>query len=126
MLSISIIGILFKLMFWPGSGPMLIIGATVAVLLAAVAVILFARSTDLLKNYYKSLLIRTVVVLVLSLVCLLMPNSVLINHYYSNEPELKELYLKQQENPQDETIQKKIEEYHAKRFEQEEKVRQRN
>ena len=119
MLSISIIGILFKLMFWPGYSPMLIIGATVAVLLAAVAVILFARSIDLLKNYYKSLLIRTVVVLVLSLVCLLMPNSVLINHYYSNEPELKELYLKQQENPQDESIQKEIEEYKAKQYERE-------
>lgn len=121
LLSVSIIGILFKLMYWPGSGPMLIVGATTAFMLAGVAVILFARSTDLLKNYYKNLLIRTVVLLVISLVCLLIPNSVFINHYYSNEPELKELYLKQQENPQDESIQKEIEEYHAKRFEQKKK-----
>jgi hypothetical protein len=119
MLSISIIGILFKLMFWPGSAAMLIIGATVSVILAGVAVILFTKSTELLKNYYKNLLIRATVLFTLSMVCLLMPNSVLINHYYSNEPELKELYLKQQENPQDESIQKEIEKYNAKRFEQE-------
>jgi hypothetical protein len=53
------------------------------------------------------------------MICLLLPNSVLINHYYANEPELRELYLKQQENPQDENIQKEIQEYKAKQFEQE-------
>ncbi|UGS19788.1 hypothetical protein [Flavobacterium cyclinae] len=119
MLSISIIGILFKLMFWPGAAPMLIVGATTSFILAGVAVILFAKSTDLLKNYYKNLLIRTVVFLVLSVGCLILPNSVIINHYYSTQPELKELYLRQQENPQDESIQKEIEEYHAKQYERE-------
>ena len=78
-----------------------------------------ALKTDVLKNYYKNLLIRTSVLFLLSLLCFLLPNSVLINHYYSNEPELKELYLKEQENPEDENIQREIQAYKAKQFEQE-------
>ncbi|WP_445717365.1 hypothetical protein [Flavobacterium sp.] len=116
LLSISLIGILFKLMFWPGYGPMLLIGTLTAVPLIGVAILLFTKSSDVLKNYYKNLLIRTAVIFLLSLLCFLLPNSVLINYYYSNEPELKELYLKQQENPEDETVQKEIEEYNAKQF----------
>lgn len=116
LLSICIIGILFKLMFWPGSGMMLLIGSISAAILLVVSFMLFQNSTPELKNYHKNLLTRTLVLFVVSFACLILPNSVLINHYYANEPELKELYLKQQENPEDETIQKEIEEYHAKRF----------
>ena len=116
LLSVCIIGILFKLMFWPGSGMMLLIGSLTAAILLVVSFMLFQNSTPELKNYHKNLLTRTLVLFVVSFVCLVLPNSVLINHYYSNEPELKELYLKQQENPEDETIQKEIEEYHANRF----------
>lgn len=120
LLSICIVGILFKLMFWPGSGMMLLIGSMTAAILLVVSFMLFQNSTPELKNYHKNLLTRTLVLFVVSFACLVLPNSVLINHYYSNEPELKELYLKQQENPEDETIQKEIEEYHEKRFAQEE------
>jgi len=119
LLSICIIGILFKLMYWPGSSPMLLIGTLTVVPLIGVAILLYVKSTEILKNYYKNLLIRTSVLFLLSLLCFLLPNSVLINHYYANEPELKELYLKQQENPEDETVQKEIQAYKDKQYEQE-------
>ena len=93
-----------------------LVGSMTAAILLVVSFMLFQNSTPELKNYHKNLLTRTLVLFVVSFVCLVLPNSVLINHYYSNEPELKELYLKQQENPEDETIQKEIEEYHANRF----------
>lgn len=119
ILSVCIIGILFKLMFWPGYDPMLLIGTLVSLPLLGVAVLLFVKSSELLKNYYKNLLIRTSILVVISLLFYLLPNSVLINHYFANEPELRELYLKEQENPDDETIQQEIQAYHAKRFEKE-------
>ncbi len=119
LLSVCIIGILFKLMYWPGSSPMLLIGTLTAVPLIGVAILLYIKSTDVLKNYYKNLLIRTSVLFLFSLLCFLLPNSVLINHYFAHEPELKELYLKEQENLEDENIQKEIQAYKAKQFEQE-------
>ena len=119
LLSIAIIGIEFKLMFWPGSQVMLLVGCMSAAVLLLAGFSLFKKSDEDLKNYHKNLFTRTVVIFVLAMICLLLPNSVLINHYYANEPELRELYLKQQENPQDENIQKEIQEYKAKQFEQE-------
>ena len=76
LLSVCIIGILFKLMYWPGSSPMLLIGTLTAVPLIGVAILLYIKSTDVLKNYYKNLLIRTSVLFLLSLLCFLLPNSV--------------------------------------------------
>mgnify|MGYP006170625555 CR=1 FL=1 len=76
LLSVCIIGILFKLMYWPGSSPMLLIGTLTAVPLIGVAVLLYKKSTDILKNYYKNLLIRTSVLFLFSLLCFLLPNSV--------------------------------------------------
>jgi hypothetical protein len=119
LLSIAIIGIEFKLMFWPGSQVMLLVGCMSAAVLLLAGFSLLKKSDEDLKNYHKNLFTRTVVIFVLAMICLLLPNSVLINHYYANEPELRELYLKQQENPQDENIQKEIQEYKAKQFEQE-------
>ncbi|MCW1148654.1 GldL-related protein [Flavobacterium lacisediminis] len=119
LLSVAIIGIEFKLMFWPGSKVMLLVGCMSAAILLLAGFSLFKKSNEDLKNYYKNLLTRTVVIFVFATICLILPNSVLINHYYSNEPELRELYLKQQENPEDENIQMEIQAYKAKQYEQE-------
>lgn len=120
LLSVAIIGILFKLMFWPGSGPMLIIGFLTALIFSIIAFFMFKNAlTGETKHFHKNLLLRSLILFVLSFICYLLPNEVLINHYYSQEPILKDLYLKQIQNPNDKEIQKEIDIYRAQQFKNE-------
>lgn len=116
LLAIAIIGIEFKLMYWPGYLNMLIIGIMTAGILLIFAYISNKKaSTDELKKYHQNLLIRTLVLLIASLICLIIPEESIIKMSFQNDQKLKELYLERLENPNDLELQKKIEEHHKQK-----------
>jgi len=86
-LSTAQIGILYKLLFWPGGQIMLLIGLIATIVLLIIAIILKIKSSEHLKTYYKNMLIRTSVWTILTLVIYFIPISTLVNYQYKNEPE---------------------------------------
>jgi hypothetical protein len=72
------IGILFKLLKWPGEGKLyLLIGAMALPVIFIVTILLRNKSLENLKVYYKNMLIRTAILAILTVVFFLLP--VLIN-----------------------------------------------
>lgn len=108
LLTVSIIGILFKLMYWPGAAFMLIVGTMTSFFLSIVAYVLLNKSEENFKNYHKNLLIRTVVLGVMSFLLLITPTASIIRVINSDDPILAELFIKQIENPEDESINDEI------------------
>ena len=116
LLTASIIGILFKLMYWPGSAVMLTVGTTTSIFLSIIAYVLFNKSEEKFKSYHKNLLIRTVVLGVMSFLLLITPTASIIRLMNSDYPILAELFIKQIENPEDEAINDKIQAHISKKY----------
>ena len=110
-LSISLVGILFKLMLWPGSKSMLIIGFASSLILFIVASMLKNKRNETDKVYFKNLLIRTGTIFVITLLLLLVSNQSLIRFQYHDDPKYAELMIEKNENPNSIEIDKKIEDY---------------
>ncbi len=66
LLSIVFIGILFRVMHWPGAANMAIIGTITAIPLAIFSYIKHKNSSPEELNYFKNLLIRTSILLIIS------------------------------------------------------------
>ncbi|SEP62655.1 hypothetical protein [Flavobacterium urocaniciphilum] len=117
LLPVAIIGVQFKFMYWPAYHPMLVIGILTAAIFLVIAYGMYKKAnTEETKYYHKNLLTRTLVIFIVSLITLLIPEKSIINMSFQNEPELKELYLKKVDDPNNMELQKEIEEYHKHRF----------
>jgi hypothetical protein len=66
LLSVVFIGILFRVMHWPGAAPMAIVGTITAIPLAIFSYIKHQKSNQEDLNYFKNLLIRTSILLIIS------------------------------------------------------------
>lgn len=89
------IGILFKLMYWPGGQLPLLVGAISAMILLAVVYSLKSKAVTELAVYYRNMLLRTVVLTLLASFFYIVPTATLLKIQYSFDPELarlKELY----------------------------------
>lgn len=86
-LSTAQVGILYKLLFWPGGQIMLLIGLFSTIVLLIITIFLKIKSSENLKTYYKNMLIRISVWAILSLIIYFIPTSTLVNYQYKNEPE---------------------------------------
>lgn len=118
LLTIAIIGIEFKLMYWPGYAQMLLIGIMTTAILLIVAYMMHKKATtEETKLYHKNLLLRTLILFFCALVCFLIPEKTIINMSFQNDEKLKELYIKKSENPNDLELQKEIELYHKQQSE---------
>jgi glucose uptake protein GlcU len=72
------IGILFKLLKWPGEGKLyLLIGAVTLPVIFIITILLKNKSSENLKVYYKNMIMRIVILTVLTVVFYILP--ILIN-----------------------------------------------
>jgi len=91
-LGILIIGILFKLMFWPMSGIMLLFGIMGTTVIFIVTLILFFTKKDL-KPFCKELLIRVGSWLFVGILLYSTSTETLIKIQYRDDPELARLII---------------------------------
>ncbi len=111
LLSIALIGILFKIMFWPGAGPMLVIGGISLIPLLIVAVVLNNKSDEESKVFNRNLLIRTSTIAFLTFFYFLIPSESILKFQYRNDPTLYELRLNELNSDNPEEAHKKTMEY---------------
>jgi glucan phosphoethanolaminetransferase (alkaline phosphatase superfamily) len=107
-LSIISIGILFKLLIWNGANEMLIIGASVLFCILVIAGVTFLMKKKPVDVFYKGIFMRGIAALILACVLFFVPGRALIQLYYRNDPEVGELMIRAQENPNDEESQKAL------------------
>ncbi|MCU0431684.1 MAG: hypothetical protein MUF42_17115 [Cytophagaceae bacterium] len=119
-LSIALVGVLFRLNFWPGASTLLYIGCGAA-LMVLVYAYLNSRQLELLQtydpgekpayNFYLPLLYRAAAVLLLALSVTVWPETRQYAFWNRNDPELVRLYMRMKENPQDQKAQLAWREY---------------
>lgn len=115
LLSIVLIGIMFKLMFWPGNQIMILGGCVTAPFLLIAAFILFRNAREDLKTYYKNLLIRTTVLTIVIFVILVIPIKALIQFQSNGDQERARLMLLHYTTPENEFYKKQLEDYKVKK-----------
>jgi hypothetical protein len=83
VLSLTIIGLLFKIQIWPGGKFNLIVGLTGLLIVSVVALSKYAKNRS---PYYQRILLRVALFGSLGLAMLLIPESGWINFKYRNHP----------------------------------------
>lgn len=93
-ISITVLGILFKLMFWPGAAIQLFAGIITMPILLLVTFLLFKnlKNNDLVV-YYKNYLLRTIFWTVLCFVSFTLSNKQLLQIQHRGNPELVQLKM---------------------------------
>jgi hypothetical protein len=101
-LPVGLIGILFRLQFWAGSGVMLFTGMLVTgiAVFAALIMSIISPKTQL-KSYYRNMLIRSTIVFVLVLSLHLISLSTLVRILHRDDPKTAELLIYHLEHPED-------------------------
>jgi hypothetical protein len=105
-LSVGVLGILFKLMTWPGAGINLFVGIIVCL---TIIIIIAIRRKDKYKVYYNGLLIRLVAVTILCVALYFLPSITLIRMIYRNEPTYLEACERASQDPRNEQLQQQKE-----------------
>jgi hypothetical protein len=96
---IVLIGIMFKLMYWPGALLMLLIGIMVGIFHFLLVRVMKSKKDEKLINYVRNLSIRSAVITGFACILFAIPTSVLIRAEYRNYPELAELKIKALSDP---------------------------
>lgn len=109
------IGILFKLMYWPGASIQLLIGVAPAPILLGIVYFLKNKASTELATYYKNMLLRAWVLTILGWVVYLTSTATFINIQYGKDPELARLKTLSYTNPDNEEYAKQLESYEAKK-----------
>lgn len=111
LLSITLTGILFKLMMWPGSYFMLLIGGISIIPLLIVAFILFNKSDEESKVFHKNLLTRTSIIAIFAFAFFIISSESVLKFQYRNDPKLYELKLNEFNSDNPEEAHKRTMEY---------------
>lgn len=82
------VGVLFKIMYWPGSFVDLVAGAVFSIVIFLVAYIKGKNSSADLKKYYDQLVLRAAILTSLACLFLVIPSEGLIRFQYRQDPEL--------------------------------------
>ncbi|MCW3128468.1 MAG: hypothetical protein JWO03_4126 [Bacteroidetes bacterium] len=93
------LGILFKLMWWPGSWSLLISGIVPAIFFLSLTFYFRRNAPEYLTTYYNNLTKRTILLCSLNLVFLLTPGQVFIKMIYWSNPGLEKLMLQRLNDP---------------------------
>ncbi|MFL9837026.1 hypothetical protein ABS768_05910 [Flavobacterium sp. ST-75] len=102
--STAIIGILFRWMMWPGAGAMLLVSIPGFLIMLIIVLIKYFTKKEL---FYRNMLIRIVIIGIPLLV--LFDNSSLVrNIRYSDNPELLRAIEEAEQNPEDESLWRKV------------------
>jgi hypothetical protein len=115
VLAIIPLGILFKIMFWPGAQIELTASLILTPILLIITIILSRNSNEELKIYYKNYLTRIIFWLTLCIVFYFVSNSTLIRIQNHNDPELVRLKIQSFENPDNEEYYNDLQNYYRQR-----------
>jgi hypothetical protein len=113
-LSIIPIGMLFKLQYWPGGQINLLIGSISASVILIVTLFLNSKAKENLKTYYKNMILRTAILIILSASLYFIPSTTLIKLQYRNEPEFAKIKTLYYANPNNEEYRKQHDNYFFK------------
>jgi hypothetical protein len=112
-LSITTTGVLFKLMHWKGSQPLLLIGTVAALVLLVIS--LFRESRKISpSSYYNQMLVRSGLLGGLALVLYFTPMSTLLNVQHWDDAQLAKLKYRSFSNPGNVAYRKELIEYQSK------------
>lgn len=111
ILAIIPIGVLFKLMFWPGADISLIGGITLTAIFLILTYFMYKKSSTDLNTYYKNYLTRILFWLVISIIFYSISKKQLLQIQHSNDPKLLELKINAYENPDNMEYQYELENY---------------
>jgi len=111
VLSIAVLGILFKLLFWPGGSIQLLTAFILTPLLFLICFFLSRKNNEDLKIYYKNYKLRIIFWFALTVIFMTVTGRQLIILQYRTSPE-RELKLKAHEHPDDPENQKALEKYY--------------
>ncbi len=114
-LSFIPIGLMFKILYWPGAQQVVIIGLISALIIFAVINYLKKKAPEDLLVYYKNMMQRTLVLLILSIVLFITPQSALISIQNWDDPELARLKTQHFAYPQNEDYTQQYKSYLMKR-----------
>jgi hypothetical protein len=115
-LSIVVIGLLFKVMFWPGGSFMLLAGCLALIIAAIIGGIRLRTSKS---AFPARLLKRAVIFGSLGLLCFFLPSNFFLKIKYRQHPEYVKAVEAASANPDDEELQRKANEEHQKLFDDE-------
>jgi|SRR6185437_10689589 len=114
-LAIVPMGILFKIMYWPGSETQLFICIITVPIILGIIYYLKNKALPELTTYYKNMLLRTFVLSILAAILYATPTETLINIQERKDPELARLKTLSYTNPQNEEYAKQLEYYEMKK-----------
>lgn len=97
-LSILLVGIMFKLLRWPGASINLMTGLLLTIIVTIVCVIRYFINTSV---FCKRVLTRTVVAAVAGIILLMIPSQAIVHFKYRNYPAYLEAFDNYQEHPDD-------------------------
>ncbi len=104
--SAIITGALFKLQFWPGGTVQLRIGLIITGIILIVATFFYFRNKI---EYYNRIFKRIAVIGGLGLLVYLTPTNLLVDIYYSDNPDYAELYKQVLADPDNQELRDKLE-----------------
>lgn len=114
-LSLTLIGILFKTMFWTGSYIILVFGI---LSLSIISIILLVKHINQKSNYSTKILIRSMLFGLIALGLLIIDNSKLVEIRHRNEPAYRDALINTIKYPDNVEYQKKFEEENQKRMQE--------
>lgn len=97
-LSLLLIGILFKLLRWPGANVDLMVGLLLATIIAIVCVIRYFMNASV---FCKRILTRTIIATVAGIILIMIPAQTIVHFKYRNYPAYLEAFDRYQEHPDD-------------------------
>lgn len=104
ILSLALIGILFRCMMWPGASVMLIVSTSAILVLATISAIKYLGKKEV---FYRNMLIRSIVI-GLPVVLLYFNSSAIRNVRYRDNPELLQAIEKAEQDPENKELWRKV------------------
>lgn len=117
-------GILFKLMFWPFSGPLLMIAATTVPVLLIITFVLRSTAATELMTYYNNMIIRLSIISFIATVLFFTPTTTLVKIIHRDDPERVRLQTRSMMNPENEEYSKEFNDYLDQKHSREEQPAQ--
>lgn len=106
--SILIMGIVFKLLLFPGASVMLGVGLVTTGISLIVTFIKYISNKE--STFYKRMLIRATIIGFFGLTMNLIPGTSIVKFSYRDHPGYVKAYIELQENPDDPELQQKLDE----------------
>jgi len=98
-LSIGPLAFAGKLLYWPESYYELLLSIVLSLIILAFVLFLRKRAVEELKEYYKNMFLRTIAILVVSLILFIMPISTLVHIQYWDNKEFADIATSFYSNP---------------------------